>query len=334
MEEHEAPGAEPAPAAADGDLCARLRKLGFTPSAIEAAAGAGAAELRRLLRSSLQQRPWPFRVQRLSERTLVAVELDRFGEQPHIYVVRGPRKAVVIDTGCNTANLFDFLSSLPELDGLEFQVVNTHVHYDHIMGNHAFCGPAGSSLRPQCRGICQGARDRRFSQNWRETSLQSSVGASIRGFCVTQWLEEGEKIYLNEEVPSDEEALEVLFTPGHTPDSIALYLPVENRLFTGDLIYPGSIFLFFLGSSLEEFEQSLGKLQRFAAEKPPGLTLSCGHITPSLPAQQLDELHELLPGIRQKTVKPRIANTPMSSNPVAVFQTRTFTLICRVEDVQ
>merc|ERR1712060_602221 len=103
----------------------------------------------------------------------------------------------------------------------------------------------------------------------------------IDRFCVTSWLEEGQRIYLNEEAPSSAESLEVLYTPGHTPDSISLYLPAENRLFTGDLIYPGSIYLFLPGSRLEEFEASLASLRTFTASLPPGVTLACGHITPS-----------------------------------------------------
>mmetsp|Transcript_47215 Transcript_47215/g.109209 ORF Transcript_47215/g.109209 Transcript_47215/m.109209 type:complete len:327 (+) Transcript_47215:63-1043(+) len=317
----------------EAELIARLRGLGADAAAVEAATGQGIKELRRLLREQLRRRPWPFFVEHLSQRTLVLRELDRFGEAPHIYVVIGPHKAVVIDTGCNSASLFDFLSTLEELEGLELQVVNTHVHYDHIMGNHSFCRPGGHALRGGCRGICQGARDKRFSQAWSDTSLGKKVGATIHDFCVTQWLEEGHKIYLDDAVPSEAEALEVLYTPGHTPDSISLYLPVENRLFTGDLIYPGSIFLFLPGSSLEEFRESLQKLQRFAAQHPPGLTLSCGHISHSLKVETLDELHGLLAALREGAARPQIARTPLHGEPVAVFQTPSFTLMCRREDV-
>lgn len=55
-------------------------------------------------------------------------------------------------------------------------------------------------------------------------------------FTVTRWLNEGDLIYLNDSQPSKEWALEVLFTPGHTPDSIALFAPFNQRLFVGDTI--------------------------------------------------------------------------------------------------
>merc|ERR1712110_1255976 len=117
------------------ELRSRLARLGANDIPCDAAVGV----LRSALRGYLLSRPWPFKIEKLSEHVSVIVEMDRFGEEPHIYVVTSKSKAVVIDTGCNTANLRDFLWTLPELDGLLIQVVNTHVHYDHIMGNHSFC---------------------------------------------------------------------------------------------------------------------------------------------------------------------------------------------------
>lgn len=43
-------------------------------------------------------------------------------------------------------------------------------------------------------------------------------------------------IYLNDANPTREEALEVIFTPGHTSDSIALYYPAEKKIFVGDTL--------------------------------------------------------------------------------------------------
>lgn len=46
----------------------------------------------------------------------------------------------------------------------------------------------------------------------------------------------GDLIYLDDANPTREQALEVIFTPGHTTDSIALYYPAEKKLFVGDTI--------------------------------------------------------------------------------------------------
>jgi len=159
------------------------------------------------------------------------------------------------------------------------------------------------------------------------------VGAAISNFCVTDWLDEGHRIYLDDENPTEAESLEVLHTPGHTPDSISLYYPAENRIFTGDLIYPGNIFLFLPGSRLEEFDESLCKLKAFLLEKPAGVLLSCGHMTPALKAEKLEELHTLLEAMRRGEARGRAESSALAPEPVTSFQTPCFTLMCRTADV-
>eukprot|EP00929_Paragymnodinium_shiwhaense_P046222 TRINITY_DN23531_c0_g1_i1.p1 TRINITY_DN23531_c0_g1~~TRINITY_DN23531_c0_g1_i1.p1 ORF type:complete len:302 (+),score=42.34 TRINITY_DN23531_c0_g1_i1:425-1330(+) len=275
-----------------------------------------------------------FRVRRLSDRVLCVIESDAFGEVPHMYVVLGKDKMIIIDTGCNTGDVREFVKSLPEAASLKALVVNTHVHYDHIMGNHCFCQTGGEQLLDDCLGICQGGRDQAFSKDWKRSSLAESVNAEICPFCVTRWLQEGERIYLDDATPSDVESLQILFTPGHTPDSISLYLPAENRLFTGDLIYPGSIFLFLPGSNLEEFAESLQKLKSFIADKGGDTILSCGHITPELPSSSLDELHQLLPRILSGKENGVVRRHPFSPEPVVIFSTDRFNLLCRATDIE
>ena len=53
---------------------------------------------------------------------------------------------------------------------------------------------------------------------------------------MTNWLNEGELIYLDDNNKNKEESIEVIYAPGHTPDSIALFAHFDNRLFVGDLI--------------------------------------------------------------------------------------------------
>ena len=54
-------------------------------------------------------------------------------------------------------------------------------------------------------------------------------------FEVTKWLKDGEKIVLSDRNSRD--ALEVLLVPGHCPDELALYDPLDRRLYVGDIIY-------------------------------------------------------------------------------------------------
>lgn len=282
----------------------------------------------------------PFQARQLSRRVWVIVENDRFGESPHIYGIVGQDKVVVVDSGCASGDLRVFLRGLPGMEELPFLVVNTHVHYDHIMGNHCFCR-GGDALREDCLGICQGARDVDFSQRWRETSLQSSVGAKIQPFCVSSWLAEGDCIPLDAPLGAEdsEDGLEVIYTPGHTPDSISLYLPSEGRLFTGDLVYPGPLYLFLPGSSLPDFHDSVTRLVRRwgegeqdeqeepAAAQP---SLCCGHNSAELP---FGALHELTAAFARGLGEGQPARISWFEGELRSFRTPTFRLLCRAEDV-
>jgi len=148
------------------------------------------------------------------------------------------------------------------IKSLPYLVVCTHCHFDHIGGNHLFASS---------RGILMGGRDKTFTQNFEINSLaMAHSGAKVKGFEISRWLEEGELIYLDDSDPIREKSLEVIFTPGHTSDSIALYSHFENRLFVGDSIYPfTAIHLDCLGSNVKDYVQSLKKLCSFIQSLPP-----------------------------------------------------------------
>lgn len=95
--------------------------------------------------------------------------------------------------------------------------------------------------------------DQTFSKNCHINSLCMAHNATIRDFEVTRWLAEGkwfqrhrswthqprmigDLIYLDDANPTREQALEVIYTPGHTTDSIALYYPAEKKMFIGDTL--------------------------------------------------------------------------------------------------
>lgn len=57
---------------------------------------------------------------------------------------------------------------------------------------------------------------------------------------------------------------EVIYTPGHSKDSISFYFEKENILFSGDFLFKGTIGRMDLeGGSVTEMKQSLLKLDRF-----------------------------------------------------------------------
>lgn len=201
------------------------------------------------------------RVEQLSTSTYLIVESDRFGQFPFLYVILGQDKCVLIDTGCGTADYREFVTANINKNNLPYLVINTHVHFDHVGGNHRFCGANKSG----CVDICMGCRNKVFSQNYEVNSLaMAHSGAQVKNYTVSRWLQEGDLIYLDDKNQTKENSLEVLFIPGHTPDSIALYFHREKRLFIGDHLYPfTAVHIDCLGSNVNEYYHSTQKLITF-----------------------------------------------------------------------
>jgi glyoxylase-like metal-dependent hydrolase (beta-lactamase superfamily II) len=76
----------------------------------------------------------------------------------------------------------------------------------------------------------------------------------IYPFNVTNWLKDGDTIELGRR------SLEVIHTPGHSPDSICL-LDRENKLFwTGDSFYPAPIYIYSSTTNLDQFIESFSRM--------------------------------------------------------------------------
>jgi glyoxylase-like metal-dependent hydrolase (beta-lactamase superfamily II) len=69
-------------------------------------------------------------------------------------------------------------------------------------------------------------------------------------FSVNTWVKSGAVIDLGERT------LQVIATPGHTPDSLMLYDADRGQLFAGDFIYPGTLLTILPGAHLGQYLKS------------------------------------------------------------------------------
>ena len=58
-------------------------------------------------------------------------------------------------------------------------------------------------------------------------------------------------------------AFEVIYTPGHTNDSICLYFKNENKMFVGDFIFKDGIGRIDLGGNINDMIKSLHKISHY-----------------------------------------------------------------------
>lgn len=183
----------------------------------------------------------PYTISRLNDSTYLIIQNDKYEEFPYIYVKRYKEPAifVVIDTGCGAHNgkddlpeteLKDFIEEKLRVDNTEpaeFIVICTHCHFDHIGGIEAFA-EAGAA-------ILASAYDPLFldPENRSGNSLCDAFKTKTPKYNITKYLFYGEKV----EHRGTSLGLMALHTPGHTPDSLAIYDEQERWLFTGDTIY-------------------------------------------------------------------------------------------------
>jgi glyoxylase-like metal-dependent hydrolase (beta-lactamase superfamily II) len=203
--------------------------------------------------------PW-FSVYETTPETYAIYEDGQF-EEVISYLVIGEDTAALIDTG---NGIGDIKALCEELTDLPTIVVNTHAHLDHTGGNSAFEEIALFD-HPWARERTKGRPKEGIDVGnyvsgemvWKP--LPRDVDPKTwhtDPFNVTRWMKEGDELDLGGK------KLDVIHTPGHTPDSVCLLERNERLLFTGDIFYPAPIYIYSPDSDMNEFIGSFRKMVR------------------------------------------------------------------------
>ncbi|MCJ1223880.1 hypothetical protein MMC12_000523 [Toensbergia leucococca] len=259
-----------------------------------------------------------FKCTRLNQSTFVIVEDDK-SEHPFIYakLYNDPPLVVLSDTGCGglsrsaEPSLRHFIETHPvtanenqplnphQGDGKlsrQYLIICTHCHYDHILGIPCF-----KTVKPT---ILASSHEKSFIEDdLPEHSLCLFLGIPTPEYSVSFWAADFESIIFE----GSPLGLQVLHTPGHTPDELAWYDEEERYLYVGDSFYErvsgdnsyAQPIIFPNEGNLIQYMSSLEKLISFVSGKNSKLDrtpikIGCGHITSStdaigilLPVRQL-----------------------------------------------
>ena len=227
-----------------------------------------------------------FEVYKLPNRVYAIYEPHHFQEVISFLVI-GSQKAMLVDTGMGMKNIkpvIDELTSLPLI------VVNTHTHFDHIGNNwrfetvHVFNEP--SALSRLSKGLDIRAENlSELKDNFEPDAFHYDNLSSIdyANFkikpCDFTPIEAGHVFDLGDR------QFRVIHTPGHSPDSIMLASDAEKVLFTGDTIYPASMYAHFY-NTLDIYHRTV---KQVAAEFS-SYQLYCSHNEPLRPGTMLTEV--------------------------------------------
>ena len=178
------------------------------------------------------------------------------------YLIIGQKRALLFDTGMGIS---DIKKVTEELTKLPIIVLNSHTHDDHVGGNWQFDTVYGMDT-DFTRANAKGSREDAQA----EITPDQICGSLPRGFDpkayvtrpwkIAAYMHDGERFDLGGRT------IEVIATPGHTPDAISLIDRAHGLLFTGDTYYPAPIWLFRPETDLSAYSASIRRLAALAPQ--------------------------------------------------------------------
>ena len=239
--------------------------------------------------------PW-FEVYKAAPGVLAIYEPHQ-SEETISYLILGRKRAVLFDTGMGIS---DIKKTVAELTKLPVVVLNSHTHNDHVGGNWEFgtiYGMDTDFTRQNARGSREDAQaEIAPGQICGELPKDFDAKAyATKPWKIAKYIHDGEKIDLGVR------KLEVIATPGHTPDAISLFDGANGLLFTGDTYYPAPIWLFRPETDLNAYDASIRKL---AALAPQVKQVLGQHNVPVARPSVLPQLVEAFEQVRAGKIAP------------------------------
>lgn len=214
------------------------------------------------------------------------------------YLIIGKSRALLFDTGMGIS---DIKSVVKELTNLPIVVLNSHTHDDHVGGNWQFDNVYGMNTdftRTDAKGSREDAQAE-ITPDQICGSLPKGFGRnaySTKPWKISKYIKDGDEISLGDR------QIQVIATPGHTPDAISLLDSANGLLFTGDTYYPAPIWLFRPETDLDAYGKSI---RRLAALAPKVKLVLGAHNIPVASPDVLPRLVMAFDEVRAGKVKPQ-----------------------------
>ncbi len=264
--------------------------------------------------------PW-FEVYQVVPRVFAIYEPHQ-AEETISYLIVGEKQALLFDTGMGISDLRKLIA---QLTAVPIVVLNSHTHNDHVGDNWQFetvYGMDTDFTRANAKGSRQDAQD--------ELGPGMICGDLPKGFDSRSYATRPWKIsrflHDHDRIDLGGRTLEVLATPGHTPDAICLLDRAHGLLFTGDTYYPAPIWLYRPETSLDDYVASVKRLAALA----PQLKLVLGeHNVPFAPPSVLPRLVTAIETVRAGKVSPE----PQDAGK-AIYRSDGFSFLLRAHALE
>jgi glyoxylase-like metal-dependent hydrolase (beta-lactamase superfamily II) len=267
------------------------------------------------LQRVLPDETW-FEVYKVSPATFAIYEPHQ-SEETIAYLIVGTKQAVLFDTGMGIA---DLQKVVRRLTSRPIVVLNSHTHDDHVGDNWRFPFVFGMDTEFTRKNAKGSAEDAQAEVAPSEICGDLPKGFDPKTYRTKPWhisitIHDGFKVNLGGRT------VEVIATPGHTPDAISLFDRANGLLFTGDTYYPAPIWLFRPETDLDAYDASIKKL---AALAPQVKMVLGAHNVPVASPDVLPELVTAFEAVRAGKVS---AGEP--HNGKVVYRTGKFSFLMK-----
>ena len=195
-----------------------------------------------------------FTVDQVDESTYIISEYHHW-EETHCYLLIGSERALLIDTGLGVCNIYEQVRRLTDKP---VTAVATHIHWDHI-GGHKYYQEfyAHEAELDWLNG--RFPMPLQAVKNMVTDRCELPEDFCIDGYAIFQGnpsrvLVDGDTIDLGGRT------IHVLHTPGHSPGHLCFWEDEKGYLYSGDLVYEGTLFANYPSTDPQSYLTSLEKI--------------------------------------------------------------------------
>ncbi|MDF2880538.1 MAG: fold metallo-hydrolase [Clostridiaceae bacterium] len=198
-----------------------------------------------------------FNVEYIDDNTFAISEYGHW-EKTHSYLLLGRKYALLIDTGLGIGNI---KKEVNKLTNLPVKVVTTHAHWDHIGGHKLFNDIYVHENDAQWlrKGLPIPISVIRKNILKEPFTIEPPENFDVSKYTI--FTSDSLNILRDKDIINiGSREIKVIHTPGHSPGHICLFEEKTGYLFTGDLIYLGTLYAFYPSTNPLDFKNSVDKI--------------------------------------------------------------------------
>lgn len=202
-----------------------------------------------------------FSIDEIDKNTYIVSEY-RHWEETHCYLLNGTERSLLIDTGLGIADISKVVAKLTDK---HVTAVATHIHWDHIGGHKYY--PDFYAHEAELDWLNGGfPQSLEMIKGYVVDRCELPDGYDVNTYEFFQGLPT-KVLHGGEVIELGGRTIKVLHTPGHAPGHMCFWEAEKGYLFTGDLVYKGTLIAWFPSTDPEAYLRSLEAVAELPATK-------------------------------------------------------------------